>query len=69
MECSLRPPCIATVTHDACHDPRGRSSEGVIILTAFETHNPQKKRPGGSDLALGGGITEIIDCNERSHLT
>ena len=27
-------------------------------------------RPGGSDnMAAGGGVTEIIDCNERSHLT
>ena len=26
-------------------------------------------RPGGSDMASGGGVTEIIYCNEESHLT
>ena len=35
----------------------------------FKTQNSQGKRPGGSDLASGGGVTEIIDCNGESHLT
>ncbi len=35
----------------------------------FKTQNSQGKRPGGSDLASGGGVTEIIDCNQRSDLT
>ena len=29
----------------------------------------QEKRPGGSELASGGGVTEIIDCNQMSYLT
>ena len=41
---------------------------GLFFIT-LRVGPRQGKRLAGSNLASGGGVTEIIDCNQRSHLT
>ena len=63
------PPNSEKRPHADCSDKQPIFTPKHMWQCFLDPQNSQGKRPGGSDLASGGGVTEIIDCNEESHLT